>query len=721
MSNRECDEQKLHVRPSESDNSERALNFDNTIEFLQNSIPAIGGIDFGWSALSSSLLIYRLEDAPLPADVGIRFGRPSSERPALGVAFCSVDIEKALRDYEHKLAFITNMATFKRAYPEGERDPRLKGIRIGGLVNLGPSPSQTTTLLVSCFLNAWILCGSFFSAFWKHRSFDILFNKGHESFFSLSYNLFSKCWDANLAWYYKNESRVQSILTDSQEWRKKSSNAFSFSQETDVFQLRFMNWLSHLGGIKRISFTHKLGWDNKNRRWHSDPNEWRSVDPNTLLAAVEEERPAFAVETNWFNSPIQTLYWEKVSPTFILSRCGIPTFHLVVDPTFLSTAIICDSIAELFARNFEAYAWSPQKSTQTPIRVAGSFMFPSVLLPDQDCLFSIGDKKTQRCLNVPEYSSSPQGFFIATNFRKEVMQGLGEIQRRILLFIAVFLRKLLVKEDISYCTFFKVLLESAESLTSSVINCFEAISFEKFFLISNSLGIAGNVLHSIAKLTIAMDAIRAAKRLGSKIRIHYPGEWRGGDKTIWRGYLEKEDVEALGRAGWVRISPQLQLAGEPFHDMNDALLNGYICIGMNAHQKYEGEPYNHIAPCTYTTPSVLEERMRESLETPAAMMEAMGRVANFQPKSKVAAQNSDGPLFDLCEYLKTFPTGKKRAGSPASMLGLSNLIPALKEVKKDLEPWESTLLDPDCMNTFFKQLPEDERPYASLLRSYLDL
>ena len=120
------------------------------------------------------------------------------------------------------------------------------------------------------------------------------------------------------------------------------------------------------------------------------------------------------------------------------------------------------------------------------------------------------------------------------------------------------------------------------------------------------------------KLAVAFDVTETARKLDVPLRIHTPLEWAGGSREVWRGFLPKDEVDALGRSGWVRVSPQPQFAGEPFHDMNDALKHGYACVGINAHAEDQPELFRHIEGCTFARGSDLRARMREAASDPQA-------------------------------------------------------------------------------------------------------
>lgn len=741
--------------------------FDETLELLRGFVPPAGGIPFGLNAFERELKASGLDagrrrgersvyeqtaqgwvrkevtsperpDATLSMSFASVFG---GSAPSLCVVFGAEGIEEAARDYEHVLAVVTDCPAFFAHYPEGAQDPRLKGITVGGFVNLGSVPGESAMLLALSLLNAWILQGPFFAPFRSALSFDVRFNASRRQFFEGALRPLGGLWGPNLAWFLRNEERV-SRLAEANGRGRGAGPIAAFAWPDDLFVSRFTDWLSRTSGagtVRVLRFIHQAGWDAANRRW--DPSQDRRVDPEELLAALERECPAFGLELNTFTSVLQTLYEGNVSPCFVLNRCGVPLHRLVIDPVMLVAAVAADALSDLMTGGSRAFFFSAQRDLPNCVRVADPF-FPSVLAADPNGAFSNGNfsngafsdgafKGGDADMGGPDSSSAAlrpcggaapfSGFFIATLFRQETVLGAGKGERLRLFFTASELKKALNRDELPYYLFFRLLMESHDALLALLLGQAAGIPCESFFKTGNALGFMAGLAHSITKLAVAFDATETARELGVPFRIHTPLEWAGGSREVWRGYLPKDEVDALGRSGWVRVSPQPQFAGEPFHDMNDALKHGYACVGINAHAEDQPELFRHIEGCTFARGSDLRARMREAASDPQAILEAMRRAA-ARPKAREKAAGG-AVSIGLYDRLRAFPREAPRLASPVNRLScLLSLPPAAAEgIRTALSALEPLLIHPSGAARYTEGQSGTDRAFAELLRSYLVL
>ncbi len=697
--------------------------FDEARELFEGYVPAIGGLTFGQNILKDELLQYesKLHLRTIP-NMGIRVSFPGydgAQQPALGVAFCSEGMEQALRNYEESLAIVTDLPAFLEAYPQGGKDPRLQKVCLGGFINLGKSLHLRNLIFPTSLLTSWILCGPLFHTLWKCRSFDILFHSAYQDLIKHLLQQITPCWKENLLWFANREERVNRLREEAKSFRIHSSSFLSISQKNEVFQERFREWLKNMGELHHIPLFHNLGWDNKNRRW--DDSKRERTDPNLLLDILEKEKPAFGLETHWFTSPIQSIYASRVSPRFVLSRCNIPLHHMVTDPVNLHIACLSDAFADLFTMTSFSFNYSPTHGASN-FPCFGNRAFPVLFPGDPHKNFrgKLHESKPS-ALSPLAGQHTPSGFFMATNFRKEVIPATPETTRRIIFFLATELRKKIHGNSIRYNTFFLVLIEAVDSMTSMALKNFTTIPFQSFADRTLGFGTAINILHSITKLLVAMDAMDIAEELQVPFHIYSTGEWRGGNSSIWRGYIPKSEVDALGKSGWVRISPQPQLAGEPFHDMADAFTHGHLCIGMNGHEKeYAPDLFQRIEPCTYSTFNTLRLRMTEALSEPQVFFETMQKMQEA-PEKPQASFLGHGKTSNICDHLRHFPWEIPPLGGPANVLSVLSSLPSAGDLQRKMEALEPLLTDSKGVQTYMEGLPEKEGTHAAFIASYLDI
>jgi len=698
--------------------------FDETLDLFRDYVPVAGGIMLGCEILGKELEQNKCKPVPLVANSISRISFPFQKEidrnatPSLSIIFASSSIEVAAKNYPNVLVIVENLPAFFRSYPEGAKDARLQGICIGGFVNLGSVPSYEEGQLALSLLTHWVLCGPFFDAFWESRSFDLIYPQQKAKFFLDLIRYIGECWEANLEWYSHHEERVLYLRKKAELFRNTSSSILTISEINDVFQTRFVEWLCQPGELKRVSLIHELGWDNKNRRW--DMSLRRMLAPETLLTVVEKNEPAFALETNWFNSPLQSFYWGKVSPKFILNRSGIPLHHLVVDPPFSVSVLIWDSLAELFSRSSLAFFYSPRRCLPNSIRVS-DYSFPSIIVEDPDSSFQ-ERKKFAKINSFALNKNKLTGFFMATNFRKEITKNIPKALRIYSLLLSVTLKKWLGSDKFTYFSFFYLLQEAMSSMLSVVLSRVKDIHFSYVVSVVNSLGLEASILHSIVKLAVASDSIKYATNLGLPFYIYCPGQWAGGSSANWRGYLQKDAVDALGCSGWGRISPQLQFAKEPFHDVSDALENGYLCLGINAHRVEDTDLFSCIAPCTFTTPSVLHDRMKNLYDNPVGFFDAMRHAySDSSPTVQKKEAFCSEDALSLFDRLRLLPDSSYLEGVPVNLVSLLCLAPPISNLLNEFNALESLLLAPQGVSPFLERLSEEEKNFAYLLCSFLDL